>query len=76
MLSEEESDLDVCLRFIVTVPTPADSANRPDSSPWVTAFEMARRRLKVSDVVSYETTVCSGATDEIWVPAFELESGK
>ncbi len=74
--SAEESDLDACSVFIVTVPTPVDAANRPDMSPLVKASEMVGRHLKAGDVVIYESTVFPGATEEVCVPVLEAASGR
>jgi len=61
--------------FIITVPTPVDSANRPDMSPLVRASEMVAKLLKRGGVVIYESTVYPGATEEICVPILEKFSG-
>ena len=56
----DESDLSDCGVFIVTVPTPIDSANRPDLGPLEGAFEVVGRHLRVGDVVIYESNVYPG----------------
>jgi UDP-N-acetyl-D-galactosamine dehydrogenase len=61
--------------FIVTVPTPVDSANRPDFSPLINATRAISLLLKPFDVVIYESTVFPGATEEICVPILEGDSG-
>jgi UDP-N-acetyl-D-galactosamine dehydrogenase len=61
--------------FIVTVPTPVDSANRPDFGPLVSASRMAGKALKKGDLVVYESTVYPGATEEVCVPILEEVSG-
>jgi UDP-N-acetyl-D-glucosamine/UDP-N-acetyl-D-galactosamine dehydrogenase len=61
--------------YIVTVPTPIDSANRPDLTPLVKASEMVGKALKKGDVVIYESTVYPGCTEEICVPTLEKYSG-
>ena len=61
--------------FIVTVPTPIDSANRPDLSPLVSASEIVGKALKKGDVVIYESTVYPGCTEEVCVPVLEQLSG-
>lgn len=71
------ADADV---FVVTVPTPIDSAKRPDLTPLVKASATVGRVLKqrCSDstpVVIYESTVYPGATEEVCVPILEQESG-
>jgi len=61
--------------FIVTVPTPIDSANRPDLTPLVKASETVAKALKQGDVVIYESTVYPGCTEEVCVPILEKHSG-
>ena len=64
-----------CNVFIVTVPTPIDSARRPDLTPLVKASEAIGAVLKRGDVVIYESTVYPGCTEEVCVPILERESG-
>lgn len=64
-----------CQVFVVTVPTPVDSANRPDMRPLVLASETVGKALKRGDVVIYESTVYPGATEEVCVPVLERQSG-
>jgi UDP-N-acetyl-D-galactosamine dehydrogenase len=61
--------------FIVTVPTPIDTANRPDLTPLVKACEILGKSLKKGDVVIYESTVYPGCTEEVCVPTLEKHSG-
>jgi UDP-N-acetyl-D-galactosamine dehydrogenase len=61
--------------FIVTVPTPIDSANRPDFSPLISASTMVGEVLRVGNLVVYESTVYPGATEEVCVPILEEISG-
>lgn len=61
--------------FIVTVPTPIDSARRPDLGPLLRASETVGRALKPGDLVIYESTVYPGATEEDCVPVLERVSG-
>ncbi|MAD42384.1 MAG: Vi polysaccharide biosynthesis protein VipA/TviB [Arcobacter sp.] len=58
--------------YIVTVPTPIDSSNRPDLTPLVKSSQMIGKVLKKDDIVIYESTVYPGVTEEVCVP--ELES--
>jgi UDP-N-acetyl-D-glucosamine/UDP-N-acetyl-D-galactosamine dehydrogenase len=72
------ADLDLlkqCQVFIVTVPTPVDTANRPDMTPLVKASETVGKVLSQGAVVIYESTVYPGATEEICVPVLEKFSG-
>jgi len=66
--------------FVVTVPTPIDSAKRPDLTPLEKASATVGRALKQrltasTRVVIYESTVYPGATEEVCVPILENESG-
>jgi len=68
-------DLHQAQVFIVTVPTPVDTANRPDMTPLVKASTTVGLALKKGDAVIYESTVYPGATEEVCVPVLERESG-
>ncbi|HXO99888.1 MAG TPA: Vi polysaccharide biosynthesis UDP-N-acetylglucosamine C-6 dehydrogenase TviB [Luteibacter sp.] len=68
-------DLRGCNVFIVTVPTPIDSAKRPDLTPLVRASETLGKVLKRGDIVVYESTVYPGCTEEVCVPILERTSG-
>jgi UDP-N-acetyl-D-glucosamine/UDP-N-acetyl-D-galactosamine dehydrogenase len=66
--------------FVVTVPTPIDSAKRPDLTPLEKASATLGRALKQrrsasTPVVIYESTVYPGATEEVCLPILERESG-
>jgi UDP-N-acetyl-D-galactosamine dehydrogenase len=69
--------------WVVTVPTPIDSAKRPDLTPLITASATVGQALKAraalgissTPVVIYESTVYPGATEEVCVPILERESG-
>jgi len=68
------ADLDAiydCNIYIVTVPTPIDSSNKPDLSPLVKSSESVGKVLKKGDIVIYESTVYPGVTEEICVPVLE-----
>jgi UDP-N-acetyl-D-galactosamine dehydrogenase len=64
-----------CNVYIVTVPTPIDSHNRPDLSYLQNSSKMVGEMLKTGDVVIYESTVFPGATEEVCVPVLESISG-
>lgn len=68
-------DLRSCNVFIVTVPTPIDSAKRPDLAPLTRASESLGKVLEPGDVVVYESTVYPGCTEEVCVPILERTSG-
>ena len=73
--SDRPDDLRACTVFIVTVPTPIDSAKRPDLTPLTRASESLGKVLKRGDVVVYESTVYPGCTEEVCVPILERTSG-
>jgi UDP-N-acetyl-D-galactosamine dehydrogenase len=74
--------------FVVTVPTPIDSANRPNLDPLQKATSTVGRAIRerahmrnlqnqpqILPVVIIESTVYPGATQEICIPILEIESG-
>lgn len=61
--------------YIVTVPTPVDSSNRPDLAPLIKASEAVGKVIGKGDVVIYESTVYPGATEEDCIPVVEKVSG-
>jgi UDP-N-acetyl-D-galactosamine dehydrogenase len=73
--SAELADLADRNVYIVTVPTPIDSAKRPDLTPLIRASETLAKVLKHGDVVVYESTVYPGCTEEVCVPILEKGSG-
>jgi UDP-N-acetyl-D-galactosamine dehydrogenase len=68
-------DIKDCNIYIVTVPTPIDSSNRPDLTPLIKSSQTIGKVLKRDDIVIYESTVYPGVTEEICVPELERESG-
>lgn len=73
--SANPTDLHGCNVFIVTVPTPVDTANRPDLSMVIQASQTVGRTLQKDALVIYESTVYPGVTEEICVPVLEQASG-
>jgi len=65
-----------CNVYIVTVPTPIDSNNKPDLTPLINVSkEIIGKVISKGDVVIYESTVYPGVTEEICVPEIESISG-
>tara|TARA_R110000868_G_scaffold193350_1_gene438174 strand:- start:321 stop:1601 length:1281 start_codon:yes stop_codon:yes gene_type:complete len=64
-----------CNYFIVTVPTPVDSTNRPILTPLYKASETVGKVLKKGDIVIYESTVYPGVTEDECIPVLEKISG-
>lgn len=73
--TDDPAELSQANFFIVTVPTPIDSARRPDLSALLQASETVGRALKQGDFVVYESTVYPGATEEECAPVLERTSG-
>jgi UDP-N-acetyl-D-glucosamine/UDP-N-acetyl-D-galactosamine dehydrogenase len=61
--------------FIVSVPTPIDTARRPNLTALLRASATVGRALKRGDIVVYESTVYPGATEEDCIPVLQGESG-
>ncbi len=73
--SDQLDDIAGCNVYIVTVPTPIDTAKRPDLTPLQKASEAIGKVLKPFDTVIYESTVYPGCTEEVCVPILERVSG-
>ncbi len=79
-LTADPAKLADCTFYIVAVPTPIDSNNRPDLGPMISASKTIAPHLKKGDIVVYESTVYPGVTEEVCGPVLAeisgLESGK
>ena len=64
-----------CGIYIVAVPTPVDSANRPDLAPLTEATRIVGRALSAGDVVIYESTVYPGCSRDYCAPLLTRMSG-
>lgn len=73
--STNMDDIKDCNVYIVTVPTPIDSSNRPDLTPLIKSSQTIGKVLKRDDIVIYESTVYPGVTEEVCVPELEKVSG-
>lgn len=73
--SSDSGKLDECGIFIITVPTPIDTVNRPNLTPIIKASETVGKVIKEGAIVIYESTVYPGCTEEVCVPILEMESG-
>ena len=69
------NEIEECNIYVVTVPTPIDSSNRPDLTPLIKSSESVGKVLKKDDIVIYESTVYPGVTEEVCVPVLEKTSG-
>lgn len=64
-----------CNIYIITVPTPIDSANRPDLRPLISASELVAQTVARDNIVIYESTVYPGVTEDVCIPVVEERSG-
>jgi UDP-N-acetyl-D-galactosamine dehydrogenase len=61
--------------FIIAVPTPVDSKNRPDLEQVIAACRTAGEAMKKGSVVVLESTVYPGVTEDVCGPELEKASG-
>jgi UDP-N-acetyl-D-glucosamine/UDP-N-acetyl-D-galactosamine dehydrogenase len=72
--SDELDSLKEADFYIVTVPTPIDSARRPDLRALFGASRSVGAALRRGDIVVYESTVYPGCIEEDCVPVLEQSS--
>jgi UDP-N-acetyl-D-galactosamine dehydrogenase len=68
-------DIKDCNIYIITVPTPVDTANRPNLAALIHSSKTVGSVLKRGDIVIYESTVYPGVTEDVCVPELENSSG-
>ena len=61
--------------IIVAVPTPIDSAKKPDLSYLKSSSISVARNMKKNCIVVYESTVYPGVTEDFCIPILEKNSG-
>ena len=74
-MTADPSRLADCTFYIVAVPTPIDSNNRPDLGPMISASRTIGPHLKKGDIVVFESTVYPGVTEDICGPILDEKSG-
>ena len=74
-ITASSEDLAEANFFVVAVPTPIDSNNRPDLTPLRSASETLGRAIARDSVVVYESTVYPGVTEEVCGPILARVSG-
>ncbi|GAA4268022.1 nucleotide sugar dehydrogenase [Hyunsoonleella aestuarii] len=74
-ISNQVSDISDASIYIITVPTPIDSNNKPLLSPLLKASKIVGKVITKNDIVIYESTVFPGLTEDICVPVLEDASG-
>lgn len=61
--------------LILAIPTPVDSANKPDLKLLEAATALVGKSLSAGTAVVYESTVYPGVTEDVCAPILEKESG-
>jgi len=61
--------------IIIAVPTPVDAQNKPDLTILKKASEMVGKNMVAGSILSFESTVYPGVTEEICGPIVETASG-
>ncbi len=61
--------------IVVAVPTPVDIAHQPDFGPLASASKTVGQHMKRGVIVTFESTVYPGASEEICIPILEQYSG-
>ncbi len=76
-LCSDPSECELADFYIITVPTPVDSANQPDLRPVLRATEAVARMIQPGrkPIIVYESTVYPGVTEEICGPLIERLCG-
>jgi UDP-N-acetyl-D-galactosamine dehydrogenase len=74
-VSTDPAELSLADYIVVSVPTPVDSAHNPDFTALIKASETIGKHMKSGAIVTYESTVYPGATEEICAPVLEKFSG-
>ena len=74
LLTNKKKELRKCNLFIITVPTPINSNNKPDLTAIKSATNLVSQFLKKGDIVVYESTVYPGLTREICLPIIEKKT--
>ena len=74
-VSSDPAELSQADHIVIAVPTPVDIAHQPDFTPLVGASETVGKHMKRGAIVTYESTVYPGATEEVCIPLLEKHSG-
>lgn len=74
-VTNKKEDLTNCNFFVVAVPTPVNSQNKPDLTFLMKATEVVAEVMPKNSIVVYESTVYPGVTEEYCAPLLEKYSG-
>lgn len=75
IVTTDPTELSSADYIVVSVPTPVDLAHQPDFTSLIAASETIGKYMKRGVIVTYESTVYPGATEEVCVPVLEKHSG-
>ncbi|HMP74482.1 MAG TPA: nucleotide sugar dehydrogenase [Kiritimatiellia bacterium] len=73
--TSNSEDLRRCTFIIVAVPTPVNDTHEPDLSPLENSSTTVGKILAKGMLVSFESTVYPGVTEDVCLPILERESG-
>jgi UDP-N-acetyl-D-galactosamine dehydrogenase len=73
-LTSDWNNINDCDVFIVTIPTPVDCDNKPDTTALEEVCENVGRILRHNSIVVFESTVYPGTTEELCIPILEKMS--
>lgn len=74
-VTTDPTELSQADHIVVAVPTPVDIAHQPDFRPLLGASEAVGKNMKRGAIITYESTVYPGATEEVCIPILEKHSG-
>ncbi len=74
-VTTDATELSLADHIVVAVPTPVDIAHQPDFRPLQGASETVGKHMKRGVIITYESTVYPGATEEVCIPILEKCSG-
>ncbi len=74
-VTTDPAELSLADHIVVAVPTPVDIAHQPDFRPLLGASEAVGKHMKRGAIITYESTVYPGATEEVCIPILEKHSG-
>lgn len=74
-VTTDPTELSLADHIVVAVPTPVDIAHQPDFRPLLGASEAVGKHMKRGAIITYESTVYPGATEEVCIPILEKHSG-
>lgn len=73
-VSSSWKDISDCNFYIITVPTPIDNKNTPDTSALEEVCNSLSQIISRGDIIVFESTVYPGATEELCIPILEKGS--